>query len=117
MPDFHIAGANPEWLLLTDSVLVPDAAIKGFRRINPQSNQVTDVPSEVDRACASATEAFQSLWVPDCADGTIGRIDRSTGKQQAKVSTGVAQVPEAIAATTQHLGAYRRQDKPHADRS
>jgi len=43
--------------------------------------------------------AFSSLWVPNCGEGTLVRLDPKTGKVTARVATGAGNARIGIAAT------------------
>ena len=93
------------WILISSGVFVPDAAKKGLRKIDPKTNVASNVIDGTVQACAGAIEAFNSLWIPDCADGTIARIDPGAWKLQARVLTGVAKASPALAASSDSIWA------------
>jgi DNA-binding beta-propeller fold protein YncE len=46
--------------------------------------------TEVPRPCGTMAVAFGSLWVANCKDGNLYRIDVKTAQVQAIISTGIA---------------------------
>ncbi len=66
-------------------------------RIDPKTNQ-TETIATGKRPCAGLATAFGSLWVPQCGDSAIVRIDLKTGKVIATISTTIADGEGGIAA-------------------
>lgn len=44
----------------------------------------------LSRPCGAMAVAAGALWVADCKDGTLNRIDTATGKKIAVIATGIA---------------------------
>jgi sugar lactone lactonase YvrE len=53
----------------------------------------------VKKACGGAVNAFASMWVASCADGTLLRLDARTLKPKATITTGAVDIRGAIAAS------------------
>jgi YVTN family beta-propeller protein len=80
VPDavFEVPGA-PDWLAVDEQVWVSSAPKNTVARLCPKSNTVMAL-IDVGQApgCGLAAGAG-SLWVPNCGDDTISRIDLKTG--------------------------------------
>jgi DNA-binding beta-propeller fold protein YncE len=90
---------------LLDSVLLPNAEKKTLDRIELRSNKPGDPIAGINRPCSGAAQAFKSLWVPDCGDGSILRLEPKTGKLEAKLAIGAANVRVGIVATADSVWA------------
>ena len=90
--------ASAEWVFAGDAVFVPDEP--GLQRIDVKSNKSEKITAEVKNACGGMVSAFRSLWVPSCADSTLSRIDPKTSKVTATIPAKPANVPGAIAASS-----------------
>jgi virginiamycin B lyase len=79
---FDVGGA-PDWLAIDEHVWVSNAPKNSVGRLDPKSNTLAatiDVGKEPGSGLAAG---FGSLWVPNCGDSTLSRIDLSTGKVSA----------------------------------
>lgn len=94
----EFSGAG-DWFFLADSLLVSNVAKKSVDRIDVRSNKPGEPITGLGRPCAGGAQAFKSLWIPDCSDGTIVRMEPKTGKVEAKLTIGVANVRQGIVAT------------------
>lgn len=56
--------------------------------VHNKPGPVLSVP--LTEPCGALIVAFRSLWVANCADSTIVRIDRSAGRILARIKTGLA---------------------------
>lgn len=97
----------PAWMLNTDMLLMPDAKGEALARIDLRASKMGDPLSGVGQPCAGAVQAFNSLWVMDCAAGQIVRLNTRAKKGeemvQAKLQVGVGKVPAGIAATSDSI--------------
>ncbi|HLK67817.1 MAG TPA: hypothetical protein VKU19_30505 [Bryobacteraceae bacterium] len=93
----------PAWLAFTDSVIAPDLSKNTLARINARTNQPGDPITGFHKPCGGAANAFGTLWIPNCADGTVTRIDPKTAKITATLSVGVGTALPSVAATTDSL--------------
>jgi streptogramin lyase len=89
----------PAWLAFTDSVLAPDLSKDVLERINAKTNKPGDPLAGFHKPCGGAVSAFGSLWVPNCGDQTVARLDPKSGKITATVASGVASALPSIAAS------------------
>jgi streptogramin lyase len=92
------------WFFLADSVLLPNSERKTLDRIDLRSNK-PDPIAGMNRPCSGAAQAFKSLWIPDCGEGAIVRLEPKTGKLEAKLAIGAANVRIGIVATADSIWA------------
>ena len=89
----------PAWIAFADSILLPSQ--DGLTRIDPKTKESKlgePIGGLID-PCAGLVSAFNSLWVPNCGDGTVARIDSKTYKMTAKLAIGTGGRRASIAAT------------------
>jgi virginiamycin B lyase len=94
--EFPIA---PPWVAFTDAVLAPDLSKDTVERINVKTNKPGDPVTGFHKPCSGAVSAFGSLWIPNCGDRTVVRVDPKSGKITATVASGVASALPSIAAS------------------
>jgi virginiamycin B lyase len=94
-----VPAAPPAWIALADSILIP--AKDGLARVDPKAKESKwgEPIGGLTQPCAGLVNAFTSLWVPNCGDGTLVRMDPKTFKVSAKVATGTGGARVGIAAT------------------
>nr|WP_174297874.1 YncE family protein [Sphingomonas bacterium] len=59
-------------------------------RVERWSTRGKQAEVAMTRPCGAMTVAFGSLWVADCADRTVNRIDMATARRIAVIPTGIA---------------------------
>jgi virginiamycin B lyase len=94
--EFPIA---PAWVAFADSVLTPDLTKDTLQRIEAKTNKLGEPITGFHKPCGGAISAFGSLWVPNCGDHTVARLDPKTGKITATLTSGTGSALPAIAAT------------------
>ncbi|HEV8148301.1 MAG TPA: hypothetical protein VGP79_18055 [Bryobacteraceae bacterium] len=94
-----------DWFFLADSLLVSNVAKKTVDRFEVKSNKPGEPVEGLGRPCSSAAQGFKSLWIPDCGDGTIVRMEPKTGKIEAKLAIGAANVRIGVVATADSIWA------------
>ncbi|MEP7352556.1 MAG: glutaminyl-peptide cyclotransferase [Acidobacteriota bacterium] len=97
--DAEIPGA-PAWILPSDTLLVPAESGSGLQRIDLKTNKRSEPMAGVDKPCSGALIAFKSLWVTNCADGSVVRMDAKGTKVEATLNIGVANLRSGIASTS-----------------
>jgi len=92
--------APPGWMALADSILVPSK--DGFARIDPKAKEskLGDAVGGLKEPCGGVVNAFNSLWVANCGDGTLARLDPKTFKVTKTLGTGTGKARAGIAATS-----------------
>ena len=70
--------APAAWIALADSILVPSK--DGLERVDPKTKESKfgEPIGGLKQPCAGLVSAFSSLWVPNCGDGTLARVDPKT---------------------------------------
>jgi DNA-binding beta-propeller fold protein YncE len=99
------APANPDWMVLADSVYLPDAPKSALDRISPRTPDAKflDPIGGLKQPCGGVVNAFGSLWVPVCEEKAVVRVDPKTAKSTAKLSFGTNGARGAIAATADSI--------------
>jgi len=83
----HVAG-YPDFLAIdgVDVWVTNEGRVEKYR--GDQSKPILTVA--MPEPCGAMTVAFESLWVADCKEAVLYRIDRQTGQIAAVIRTGVA---------------------------
>jgi virginiamycin B lyase len=89
----------PAWVAFTDAILAPNLSKDVVARINAKTNKPGDPISGLHKPCGGAISAFDSLWVPNCGDHTLARVDPKTGKITATIATGIGTALPSVAAS------------------
>ena len=79
---FDIPGA-PDWMAIDEHVWISNAPKGTVTRINPKTDTIVDTIATGKRPCSGLAAGFGSIWVPNCGDKTVSRIDLKTGKVTA----------------------------------
>lgn len=78
----------PRWIVFSDTVLIPNKA-GGLERLDAKTNKLVDPVAGVTKLCGGAATGFSSLWIPDCADHALIRLDaRIAADPKAPVGRG-----------------------------
>ncbi len=87
------------WIAVADSILVPSKG--GLERVDPKAKEskLGEPTGGLNKPCAGLVSAFASLWVANCGDGTLARLDAKTYKVTATLTTGTGSARTGIAAT------------------
>ena len=93
---FSIPGA-PDWIAVGEDVWVSNKPKGNVTRLDPKSNTVKQVITGLNKPCSGLAIGFGSLWVPNCGDHTLARIDLMTGKITTTIPTGIANSEGGIA--------------------
>ncbi|MFM2123672.1 MAG: hypothetical protein RL328_123, partial [Acidobacteriota bacterium] len=97
---------TPSWIVVTDSLLAPNATGDAVERIDPKTVQKKDPITGLKQACSGAVSAFKSLWIADCASGSITRMEPKTGKVEATLNIGAGKVRFGLVATPDSVWAF-----------
>ncbi len=91
--------ATPAWIAMADSILIPSK--DGLSRVDPKAKESKfgEPIGGLKEPCGGLVNAFSNLWVPNCGEGTLVRLDAKTGKVIAKIATGAGNARIGIAAT------------------
>lgn len=84
VPDavFPVPG-HPDWLAIDEHAWVSSAPSNLVARMDPKTNQVVALIPVGKEPGNGLAAGFGSLWVPNCGDSTLSRIDLATGKVTA----------------------------------
>ena len=98
VPDavFEVPGA-PDWLAVDAQVWVSNAPKDNVGRLDPKTNKVVELITVGKEPGSGLAAGFGSLWVPNCGDSTLTRIDLSTGKPTATFPMTFADAEGGIA--------------------
>ena len=94
---FSIPGF-PDWIAIGDSVWISNKPKSSISRLDPKTNQVAATIPVGKAPCAGLAVGFGSVWVPQCGDGTVWRVDLASQKLVTSIPTGVADTEGGIAA-------------------
>lgn len=75
---FEIPGL-PDWLAIDEHVWVSNAPKDNVVRLDPKTNRVVATIAVGKKPGSGIAVGFGSVWVPNCGDSTMSRIDVSTG--------------------------------------
>ena len=92
---------KPTWMYFAPAgpgALYAPAADKVLK-FEAKANKPVDPIPAVKKPCGGAVNAFASLWIPACGDGTLLRLDPRTLKVKATIQTGAADLHSSIAAS------------------
>jgi len=92
----EIPGA-PAWVLASDALLVP--AGDALQRIDLKTNKPGEPITGFSKPCSGAVNAFKSVWIANCGNGTLVRTEPKSAKIEATLNIGVSSVHYGIAAT------------------
>ena len=82
---------SPAALLFAEQVMLSNGT--KIIRIDPKTNRAVEPFTGFDKPCGGLVSAFESVWVPNCGNGTLSRIEPKTGKVTATIEVAVAPVP------------------------
>lgn len=95
-----VVGGSPDWIAIDSGRIYVSNKPKGeIERLDTKTNKPETPVTGFNKPCSGLTIAFGSLWVPNCGDGTLARVDLKTGKVTATLHTGVADSEGGIAAS------------------
>ena len=91
--------ATPAWLAFTDAIWVGDK--DGLLRIDPRSKEskLGGAAAKLKQPCAGMASGFNSLWAPNCADGSVVRLDARTRKVATTIPSGTGEAKQGIDAS------------------
>jgi virginiamycin B lyase len=88
---FPVPGA-PDWIAPAEeveAVFVSNKPKDLVARLDPKTNTVAGTIAVGKRPCSGLAVGFGSLWVPNCGDNTLARVDLKDGKVTATIPTGI----------------------------
>ena len=88
---------SPDWIAIGDSVWVSNKPKNNVTRIDPGTGAIKQVIDGLNKPCSGLAIGFGSLWVPDCGNQTVVRIDLQSGKPTQTIPIGIADSEGGIA--------------------
>jgi virginiamycin B lyase len=98
--------APAPWIGTTDSVWIP--AKTSLLRVDSKAkeNKFGDPVAGLKNPCAGMVTAFNSLWIPNCGDGSVVRAEARSGKTTATLNAGAGTARPGIAATADSVWTF-----------
>jgi len=92
-------GGRPDWLAVDEAAWVSNKPKDGVSKFDPVTNKVaaTLELGSGKHPCSGLAVGFGSLWVPNCGDNTIARIDLKTNATTATIPTTIGDTEGSIA--------------------
>lgn len=81
---FEVPGA-PDWIAIDEDVWISNEPKDNVARLDPRTNRVAALIAVGKEPGSGLAAGFGSLWVPNCGDSTLSRVDLETGKVTATV--------------------------------
>jgi DNA-binding beta-propeller fold protein YncE len=114
---FPVEG-TPDWQVITeDAVWVTNGPKGRVHRLDPRTDTVVAAVAVGKRPCSGLAAGFGSVWVPNCGDKTLSRIDVRTNQvtatlpiQPSQSEGGIAASPDAVWLVTDAKGVLSRID-------
>jgi len=95
----------PQWIIFSDTILIPNKS-GGLERLDAKTNKLVEPITGVAKFCGGAATGFASLWIPDCADHALMRLDAKIAadpKAPPKAKSGAEEKPEKPAKLAEPL--------------
>ncbi len=93
---FPVPG-SPDWIVVGESVWISNKPKNSVHRLDPKINKAAEVVTVGSKPCSGLAIGFGSLWVPNCGDHTISRVDLKTYKVTATFPSGIGESEGYIA--------------------
>jgi len=93
----------PDWLAVDEQVWVSNRPKNAVVRLDPKTNTAIDSISVGKSPCSGIAVAFGSVWVPNCGDQTLSRIDAKSGKVTATIPVGIGDSEGGLAAGAESI--------------
>lgn len=89
---------RPNGMFFGEMAFLPNGPENGITRLDTKVNKLNDPWTGLKAPCGGILNAFRSLWVPNCGDNTLVRLDARSGKLTATIGTGTGTAARALAA-------------------
>lgn len=93
---FEIPG-TPDWIAVDTFVWVSNKPKNEVAQLNTKTNKVEKMVTVGQKPCSGLAVGFGSLWVPNCGDQSVSRVDLKSGKVTATFPIGVADSEGGVA--------------------
>jgi virginiamycin B lyase len=94
---FAVPG-TPDWIAIDEDVWISNKPKDSVARLNPKTNTAASTIQVGKRPCSGLAAGFGSLWVPNCGDQTLSRIDLKTGGVTATIPCAIGNTEGSITA-------------------
>jgi virginiamycin B lyase len=88
---------SPDWIAVDQFVWVSNRPKDSLGRFDPKANTVAAVIPVGKGPCSGLAAGFGSLWVPNCGDKTLARVDLKTGAVTTTIATTIGSSEGSIA--------------------
>lgn len=85
----------PQWIVFSDTILIPNKS-GGLERLDAKTNKLVEPVTAVAKLCGGAATGFASVWIPNCADHALMRLDAKIAadpKAPPKAKPGAEEKP------------------------
>jgi YVTN family beta-propeller protein len=79
---FEIPGV-PDWIAIDEHVWVSNGPRNSIARLDPKTNAIVNHITVGKSPCSGLAAGFGSVWVPNCGDRTLSRVDLKSGEVTA----------------------------------
>jgi virginiamycin B lyase len=83
-------GGSPDWIAIDEDVWVSNKPKNNVSRMDGKSKTVRQTITGFDKPCSGLAIGFGSLWVPNCGNQSLSRVDLKTGQISKTISVGIA---------------------------
>jgi virginiamycin B lyase len=92
-------GGRPDWLAVDEAAWVSNKPKDSVSRFDPATNKIVTTLElgNGKQPCSGLAVGFGSLWVPNCGDNTLARIDLKTNATTATIPTAIGDTEGSIA--------------------
>lgn len=90
-------GGTPDWLAIDEHAWVSNSPRNSVSRMDPKTNTVVATIAVGKEPGSGLAAGFGSLWVPNCGDSTLSRIDLVSGVVTATIPMTIANSEGGIA--------------------
>jgi len=82
-------GGSPDWQVVGDAVWISNKPKDAVFKLDPATGKVAATVTVGSKPCSGLAIGFGSLWVPNCGDKTVSRVDLKTDKVTASFPSGI----------------------------
>ena len=93
---FEIPGV-PDWIAIDEHVWISNYPKNSVTRIDPKANKIVETITVGKNPCSGLAAGLGSLWVPNCGDSTVSRVNLKDGKVEATLPFGVPESEGGLA--------------------
>jgi virginiamycin B lyase len=93
-------------LLVEQSTWIANRSKNSVERVDPKTNKSLDPVSGLIEPCMNPQLGFGSVWVLNCGDGTLARIDTKTAKVSKTFKTGAGAARAGLAVSADSVWVF-----------